>query len=97
MNIAITFLLRNPHFKEFGFEVMDIYKLWGELFYWAITVINLKPSPHDSSKTRYEVYHQMKPNFQRIRILPIFSVILVLQNGKTSKDFQNGLMHRIAL
>ena len=97
INMAIIFLIRNPNFHEFGFDLLDIYKLWGELFFWSIVVINLKPCPHCSTKTRFEVFFNKKPNFQQIRLLPIFSVILVLQQGSTNKDFSNRLQHRLAL
>ena len=97
-NVAIIFLLRNPNFHELGFDIVDIYKLWGELFFWSITMINLKPSPQDKSKTRFEVFHGFKPNLQRIRTLPIFSIIMILQKATPAKDFlSNKLVHRPAL
>jgi hypothetical protein len=97
-NIAIIFLLRNPNFHELGFDVIDIYKLWGELFFWSITMINLKPSPHDKTRTRFEVFHGYKPNLQRIRTIPIFSIIMILQKSSPQRDLvSNKSVHRIAL
>jgi hypothetical protein len=86
MSTAIVFILRNPHFNELGFDILDIYRLWGELFHWAITMINLKPSPHDKTRTRYEVFHGKKPNLQRIRAIPIFAIIMVIQKSNKSRQ-----------
>lgn len=75
--LAICYILRNPSFEIFGFSEEDIKRLWGELYVWATTVINLKPCPHKPEITRYEAFYGVKPNMQNIRILPIFSVVTV--------------------
>lgn len=75
--LAICYILRNPSFSTFGFDEEDIKRLWGELYIWAATVINLKPCPHKPEITRYEAFYGIKPNMQNIRILPIFSVVTV--------------------
>lgn len=76
---ATVYVLTNPNFETFGFSKVDIFRMWGELFSWAIAIINLKPCPREPTKTRYEVYYGEKPNAQNIRILPIFSCVLVIR------------------
>ena len=85
IRLAVNYVLANPNFNSFGFSKLQILKLWGELSYWAATIINLKPSPHDKSKTRYEVFYGVKPNMQNIRILPIFSFVMI-PTYHTQKD-----------
>ena len=74
--MAINYILRNPNFQYLQFNKEQILQLWGELFYWAITVINLSASPHVPTKTRYEVFLGKRPNIQEIRLLPIFSIVM---------------------
>jgi hypothetical protein len=77
----VNYELANPNFGLFGFSQLQILEL--------TTIINLKPSPHDSSKTRYEVFHGIKPNMQNIRILPIFSFVMI-----PSQNIRKGAMTR---
>ena len=79
IRLATTLILRNPNFPVLGFTPVMIFKLWGEFFLWALIIINLKPCPRTPSKSRYEVYHEKKPNMQDIRILPIGCVIIVVR------------------
>lgn len=81
---AFLYILRNPNLKYLKFSRLQILKLWGELFYWAITIINLKQCPNVPGKTRYEVFTGKVPDFREIRILPIFAILYVLrhQNNK---------------
>eukprot|EP01041_Mallomonas_annulata_P008698 gene8698-17971_t len=60
----------NPEKSNFSvteFKDLDIYKLWGEFFVWAVTTLNLKSCPLEPSKTRYEVYKRRRPNMKSIR------------------------------
>jgi hypothetical protein len=81
---AFLYILRNPNLKYLKFSRLQILKLWGELFYWAITIINLKQCPNVPGKTRTEVFTGKVPDFREIRILPIFAILYVLrhQNNK---------------
>jgi hypothetical protein len=69
------YVLKNPNFESSGFTKIQVLKLWGEIFYWAITVINLRECPRVKGKSRYEVFMKKRPNIQEIRLLPIFSFV----------------------
>jgi hypothetical protein len=74
------------------FTQLQIYQLWGELFNWAIVVINLKPSPKNSTVTRYFLFYGRKPDLRTLRLLPIFSIILAYRrpdSKKTGSDLQS--------
>lgn len=86
IRLAVMYVTTNPNFKSFGFAHVDILKLWGELFYWSIAVINLKPCPGDERITRYEAFHGKRPNMQNIRILPIFAALLVYRDGNKNSS-----------
>ena len=79
--LAVTIILRNPNLSVTGFTKIQVLKLWGEFFSWAITVINLKPCPHDSTRSRYEVFMKKKPNMQNIRILPIGAIVMAYRRN----------------
>jgi hypothetical protein len=76
---ATLYILHNPNFPTMGFTKLQILKLWGELFYWALAVINLKPSPADLTKTKCEMFLGMKPDLREVRLLPIFASVMVLR------------------
>lgn len=78
---ALMYVLKNPNFKDFGFSKLDILKLWGELFYWSLVIINMKPSPADPTKTKFEVFHGRKIDFREYRLLPIFSDVRVMKHS----------------
>ena len=80
IRMAITLILRNPNFPVLGFSPMTVFKLWGEFYLWALSVINLKPCPRFPLKTRWEVYHGTVPNMQDIRLLPIGCVLIVVRS-----------------
>jgi len=80
--MAMLVILRNPNFHTLGFTKLDILKLWGEVFKWAVVISNLKPSQRDPTKSKYELFVGKKPNMQNIRLLPIFSVIFILRNAE---------------
>jgi hypothetical protein len=54
---AVLYILRNQNFQHFKFTRIQIFKLWVELFYWALTIINLKPAFNNPKITKYEAYH----------------------------------------
>jgi hypothetical protein len=98
INMAITYILQNPVFEQLAFTERQIYQLWGELLLWATTVINMKPCPHNDTITRYEAFHKKKPNMQNIRLLPIFSIIMIPREGRDATDgLINKLAHRVAV
>ena len=35
---GVLYVLRNPNFSKFKFTKVQILKLWGELFYWALFI-----------------------------------------------------------
>ena len=78
---AVLYILRNPNFKDFKFTRVQIFKLWGELYYWALMIINLKPAFNDPKITKYQAFHQKKPDLRIIRLLPIFSVLYVYRHA----------------
>ena len=84
MRLAIVYVFSNPNFKSFGFTRVNILKLWGELFNWSIAVINFKPCPNNKTITRYEAFYGKQPNFQNIRMLPIFSVFNVYRKDNNN-------------
>ena len=57
----------------------------GELFYWALTIINLKPSFFSSSITKHEAYFNTKPDLRAIRLLLIFSALYVYRHASHSE------------
>ena len=78
---AVLYILRNPNFQNFKFNRTQILKLWGELFYWALVIINLEPAFNNPKITKYEAFHQKKPDLRMIRLLPIFSVLYVYRHA----------------
>jgi hypothetical protein len=44
IRFAVIYVLQNPNFSSLGFTKTQILMLWGELFYWALTIQNLKLS-----------------------------------------------------
>jgi hypothetical protein len=79
MRFAVLYIFNNPNFLQFRFTKRQVLQLWGELFHWALVVINLKPCTNCPRKTKYEVYHGHRPDLRRIRLLPIFSHLYVLR------------------
>ena len=78
---AILYIFRNPNFKDFKFTRVQILRLWGELFYWSLVIINLKPAFNNPAITKFEAYHGRKPDLRVIRLLPIFSVLYVYRHA----------------
>ena len=58
----------------------------GELFYWALEVLGMKPA-HIEDKTKNELYYSKVPDFRITRLLiPIFSFLYVLRHRGKDKD-----------
>ena len=96
IRFAILYIFNNPNFKHFGFTKTQVLKLWGDLFYWSLTIINLKPCVNVSDKTKFEVFYKKKPDLRSIRLLPIFSVLYVLrrtvnENNSNREFWQKGI------
>eukprot|EP01034_Spumella_vulgaris_P034104 gene34104-42052_t len=83
IRLAMLYITTNPNFGSLGFTKVSVLKLWGELFYWSINVINMKPCPSRPEITRYEAFYGKKPNIQNIRLLPIFSVVLLYRDAES--------------
>lgn len=86
MRMAIQYILRNPNFHHLKFTKDSVMRLWGEVFNWAIVVINFKMCTNVKGKTKYEVYTGQVPNIQDVRMLPIFSVLMALRYTATSSE-----------
>jgi len=97
IRIAVLYILRNPNFPVLGFSELDILKLWGELFHWAINIINLKVCPNAPTKSKLEVFTGVKPNMQNIRLLPIFSVVLAYRENIVSGSLSRTPHHDVGL
>jgi hypothetical protein len=92
IRFAFLYILRNPNMKHLKFTRTQILKLWGELFYWALTVINLKESPNNPGITRYEAFHHVVPDLRKIRLLPIFAILYVLRH-KNNEDLNSAVYY----
>ena len=86
IRLAIVLILRNPNFPILGFTPLAIFKLWGELFHWAVIVVNLKSCPKVPDKSRWEVFYGIVPNMQDIRLLPIGCILIVIRIPTTERD-----------
>jgi len=97
IRFAMLYVLRNPNFKHFGFSRTQILKLWGEIFYWAIVIINLKPSYHNPTITKHEHFTGQKPDLRAIRLLPIFSSLYVLRHAEHKELQSNHVYWQLGL
>ena len=84
IRMAMQYILRNPNLKYLGFTKKQILQLWGEIFYWAICIMNLKECKHCEGTSRFEVFLKKIPNIQEIRLLPIFAFVMVLRHASPS-------------
>ena len=66
MAMAMMYILRNPNRKHLPFSDLDLRKLWGEIFHWALFVVGLMECPNVPGKTRYEVFTGKVPNIQEM-------------------------------
>ena len=69
MRFAMLYVLKNPNFPSFGFTKKQIMKCWGNISLWSINLVNLQPCVHAPPKTKYEVYHNERPDLRQIRLL----------------------------
>lgn len=74
------YMLQNPNLTYLKYTKRDILMLWGELFMWAMSVIPMKESPKNEGVSRHKLFYNVVPNIQEIRLLPIFSVLLVYRH-----------------
>ena len=96
---GVLYILQNPNFPHLGFTRREVLMCWGELFHWSMTVILLKESLNNPGLTRFELFYKRVPNIQEIRLLPIFSVLLVYRpvpnrasiDGANRGFYQRGL------
>jgi hypothetical protein len=91
MRMAFTFIFRNPNLSfVLGFTKLQIMKLWGEIFYWSIHVLNLKPCPNEPTK-EIRVFTKFRGDSDRF-----WEVIRALYGLKTSpKDYQDHVARRL--
>ena len=75
--MATTYAVNNPNIAALGFSHEDIYKCWGVLALWAAAAINFRPSLNDPDMSCYQAYRNLPANIQTLRMLPIFSVVLI--------------------
>jgi hypothetical protein len=86
MRMAYRYIESNSYVDKLPFSRLNILQLWGEVFHWALFVMNMHPSPANPSMTRSEAFTGVKPNMQQTRMLPIFCVVLVhLEPEKITK------------
>lgn len=88
MRMAFQYVLKNENITRLKFTKTMLMKMWGEVFYWAIEVENLRISDGNPSKTRKELFTRKKPNIQDVRLLPIFAVVKVYRYG--TRDARDG-------
>lgn len=99
IRMAISYALQNPNMKHMKFTKREILMLWGELFNWALCVISMKESPNNKGHARSELFTGDTPNVQIIRMLPIFSVLLVYRHvpNASSLDGANKSFYQYGL
>jgi hypothetical protein len=90
MRQAYRYVESNENIKKLRFKELDILKLWGEIFHWAINVINMYPSPRVEGKTREEAFSGVQPNIQHTRLLPIFSTVMIWRGPQKGRKFGKG-------
>jgi hypothetical protein len=90
MRQAYRYVEMNVNIKKLAFKELDILKLWGEIFHWAVNVINLYPSPRVEGMTREEAFSGVQPNIQQTRLLPIFSTVLVWKGVPKRRQRKSG-------
>ena len=89
IRMATQYILNNPNFGNLGMTEEHVLRLWGELFYWAINVINLSECVNVPGKTKHEVFTGEIPNIQLMRLLPIFCIVMVYRNTPTAASVGN--------
>ena len=78
VNMAFGYACDLDYLPKLGWnDVETLYTLWAEIVNWAITVLNQRLCPHDSTKTVEEVFTGRRANLQDKKMLPIFCFVLV--------------------
>ena len=91
MRMAFQYAFHNPNLQRLGFTKVQLMMLWGEIFYWAIEIENLRSCGVDNTKTRQEVFRNQVPDIQNTRLLPIFSVLKV-HRERTNAEREGGVI-----
>lgn len=87
MRLGMIYVLSNPNVEELDYSEDELLKFWGEIFLWAVLMMNFGPSYNNKKITRWEAFMGHAPNMQTIRLLPIFSIVLV----RTKEVYEYGL------
>ena len=88
IRFAVLYCINNPNFSKLQFTKQQIFMLWGDLYYWALMIIALKPCTKHPDKTKFEVYYGKAPDLRDIRLLPIFAVVYILKHSKSTNPMQ---------
>lgn len=92
MRKAFRIVFSNPKVLKINWTVILLVRLWGEIFFWALMVINLTECPNCPGKTRFEVFMKSVPDMQQIRMFPILCMLLVW-NYQGDPDTFSGQPH----
>jgi hypothetical protein len=76
MRMAFQYALTNQNIVRIGFSPLQITRLWGEIFYWAVGLEKMRRAP-GVEMTRHQAFTGRVPHIQEFRLLPIFAVIKV--------------------
>lgn len=79
MRLAFQYVFNNKNVLRLGFLKPQLARLWGEIFYWAVGMENLRTAP-GVDITRYEAFRETVPHIQEFRLLPIFSVVKIYRH-----------------
>jgi hypothetical protein len=75
MRSSYRFVFANPQVFKIGWTVETLSMLWGEATSNSINAINMTQSPGDENKSRIEVFMNVKPDVQQMRMFPMFSIV----------------------
>jgi Reverse transcriptase (RNA-dependent DNA polymerase) len=79
---AIRCCISNPNFKNSDFTQSDIFKLWGDLYFWAEDVYNLRPSPSDPTTTKLFQFSGEHADLHATKLLPALCFVLIQRPAK---------------
>ena len=97
IRFAMLYVLRNPNFKHSVFPELKFLNYGMKFFYWAIVIINLKPSYNNPAITKHEHFTGQKPDLRAIRLLPIFSSLYVLRHAEHKELQSNHVYWQLGL
>ena len=89
MRVAFAYMLQNPNVKLLGWEQNDLLKLWLEVFFWAIVIINLRECKSVAGVCRYEIFFNERFNMQRVRLYPFGAIVLAKRHLPNPDDQTN--------